>query len=400
MRRITAIILAILLLLSGCSLIERISDAPSVTPPTAYTAEYASNWAYACLSSDQQLNYGAIYTAVREGFATDAAVTLDASDVTYNGIRVELPNPVGTEDEIRELYQAFMQDNPVFFYIGNAYGYHGVTVGGDRLYDTLILTYTMTASERAAAQMTFFRERDAMLGLLDSSMTAFEKELTLHDALLDRCRYHDAAAADTRNPAYRQAFTAYGALVEGNAVCEGYAYAMQYLLTQAGIPATVVIGYDAEDGEPHMWNAVLLDGKPYYLDPTWNDGASPLTYTFFNVTTDEVLKSHRLGDETIGIPTAVETEHNYYRMTGSYLDTMDQKKIAEHVAALLASNREIIHLRFAPTVFDNAFFFVKNAAWFTETVNACLPVGVPPLYAYELLYDENYNTVTICKKTS
>ena len=60
---------------------------------------------------------------------------------------------------------------------------------------------------------------------------AFSKELTLHDAVAARCTYDEEAAA-SENPAsaYPNAFTVYGALVEGRAlhirggafsVCEG-----------------------------------------------------------------------------------------------------------------------------------------------------------------------------------
>lgn len=400
MRRIAAFTLVMLLLFSGCSFVDEINESPPTALNVAYAAEYENNWAYACLSADQQANYGAIYTAVRDGFATDDVVTLKASGETYPGIRIKLPRPLGTESEIQQLYQAFMQDNPVFFYIGNAYGYGGVMVGGANRYDTVTLTYTMTAAQRANARAAFYKERDELLGLLNSSMTVFEKELTLHDALLARCRYNDEAAADMDNEENFNAFTAYGALVEGDVVCEGYAHAMQYLLNQAGIPATVVIGYDAESGEPHMWNAVSLNGKQYYLDPTWNDNDSQIAYTFFNVTTADLQGSHRIGNETLGVPTTAETAHNYYRMTGNYLDTLDQKEIAEHVAGALTAGERVIHLRFSPETFENAFFFVQNAAWFTETVNACLPVGARPLHAYQLIYNENYNTVMICKKTS
>lgn len=401
MKRIVAAVLATLLLFSGCSLIEKIGDlSPTTAPNDAYLAEYKDGWAYACLSAEQQSNYGAVYAAVRDGFGTDATVTLDNSGTTYCGISITLPEPVKTDTDIRELYQAFTQDNPAFFHLGNAYGYSGITVAGTNIYDTLTLTYTMTAEERAAAQTALHKQRDELLGLLREPMTDFDKELVLHDALLSRCEYNDAAAADTQNEIYANAFTAYGALVEGSAVCEGYAHAMQYLLHHANIAATVVIGYDAETGEPHMWNAVVLDGKRYYLDPTWNDGGSEITYTFFNVTTADMVTSHRTGDETLGVEITADTEHNYYRMTGNYLDTMDQKKIAEHVAGILTAGKDTAHLRFSPETYDNALFFIQNAAWFTETVNACLPVGVLPLHAYWLISDEKYNTVTICKKTS
>ena len=68
--------------------------------------------------------------------------------------------------------------------------------------------------------------------------------------------------------------SAYGALVRGYAVCEGYAKAYALLMERAGIPCLLVNGYllsDSGNYEPHMWNDVEIDGKHYAVDPTTND---------------------------------------------------------------------------------------------------------------------------------
>lgn len=64
------------------------------------------------------------------------------------------------------------------------------------------------------------------------------------------------------------AFHAYGALMEGQAVCQGYAYAFKMLCDQAQIPCWIVTGYYKE---PHAWNYVLLNGNYYQVDITWDD---------------------------------------------------------------------------------------------------------------------------------
>ena len=58
------------------------------------------------------------------------------------------------------------------------------------------------------------------------------------------------------------AFHAYGALMKGKSVCQGYAYAFKLLCDQAQIPCWIVTGYYGD--EPHAWNYVWLDGA-YYL---------------------------------------------------------------------------------------------------------------------------------------
>lgn len=52
-------------------------------------------------------------------------------------------------------------------------------------------------------------------------------------------------------------------------VCEGYSRAFKTLCDACGISCVISDGLG--DGEPHMWNYVLIDDKWYGVDVTWND---------------------------------------------------------------------------------------------------------------------------------
>ena len=54
-------------------------------------------------------------------------------------------------------------------------------------------------------------------------------------------------------------YTAYGCLVEGRAVCAGYAKAFKLLLGRCGISCYYVVG--EAGGGKHGWNCVELDGN-------------------------------------------------------------------------------------------------------------------------------------------
>ena len=156
---------------------------------------------------------------------------------------------------------------------------------------------------------------------------------------------------------------------------------------------------DAASGDGHMWNAVRLEGEIYYLDPTWNDSEEDVRHTYFNVTSAELAESHRVHDETVGKVVAEGVEYNYFRMTDAYFETCDQKKIAARVARGLVRGEKEVQLRFSATAVEEALFFMRSSSWFMETVNAQSEKGDALLEAYHLFYEENYNTVTICKKT-
>lgn len=64
-----------------------------------------------------------------------------------------------------------------------------------------------------------------------------------------------------------QVYTSYGAFVNGNAVCQGYALAFKVLMDRAGIDCC----YVNSKAISHGWNMVQLDGAWYHVDVTWDD---------------------------------------------------------------------------------------------------------------------------------
>ncbi|MBQ3489742.1 MAG: leucine-rich repeat protein, partial [Clostridia bacterium] len=60
----------------------------------------------------------------------------------------------------------------------------------------------------------------------------------------------------------------YAALIQKNAVCQGYATLYYRLMLELGVDCRYISG-DA-DGERHGWNIVYLDGKYYNMDATWD----------------------------------------------------------------------------------------------------------------------------------
>ena len=93
----------------------------------------------------------------------------------------------------------------------------------------------------------------------------YERICCFHDHLIENCDYSEEG---------EDAHSAYGALVEGRAVCEGYSKAFSLLCEAAGIPCLPVSGIaNSRDSgtEAHQWNKVYLDGEWYNVDCTWDD---------------------------------------------------------------------------------------------------------------------------------
>lgn len=97
--------------------------------------------------------------------------------------------------------------------------------------------------------------------------TDYQKILTIHDYLVDNVAYEQTV---TKHNIYNM----YGALVNKEAVCEGYAKAFKYLMDRAGIKCIVVIGVATDsksETQNHAWNYVELAGVWYGIDVTWDD---------------------------------------------------------------------------------------------------------------------------------
>ncbi|WP_026525111.1 transglutaminase domain-containing protein [Butyrivibrio sp. MB2005] len=129
-----------------------------------------------------------------------------------------------------------------------------------------------------------------------------ERAKLLHDKLVELVTYKHG----------QEHQTAYGALINHECVCNGYAHAYQLLLNCAGIEAIVQYGYGA--GEQHAWNQIQLqDNEWYEVDSTWDDpdDETVVQYTYYLITSaqmDGYFHEHFGRDE--------ELEYDYNPYTG------------------------------------------------------------------------------------
>ncbi len=247
------------------------------------------------------------------------------------------------EEEIRLVLEAFRQDQPEVFWLGNAFSYASLP-GGMQL--ELYALYPAGACR--AMQAALIQRAQEMLEGLTQEMQPFERELFLHDALLAGCVYQETPGGKEESP---MLFTAYGALVEGHAVCEGYAAAVQLLLRAAGLPVRQVNG--AAGGTPHAWNAVELEGEWYHLDATWNATAGACRYDYFNITSEAILTDHTIAPDyaalsprqlcgeqgkpalfNLSLPDCGGTAQNYFTRRALPLKGMNAENDALMIAAL------------------------------------------------------------------
>ncbi|MDF1618363.1 transglutaminase domain-containing protein [Petrocella sp. FN5] len=196
-----------------------------------------------------------------------------------------------------------MNQVPMYSSVINSYK---ITQRGNDL--MIAIEYTITKPE---LEMAKNKAKEVVGQIITSHMSDFEKELAIHDYIVHQVTYDQSPVL---NPAV---FTIYGALIDGRAVCHGYAEAFQYMAYLAGLNTKIVFGTAKVDGVDigHAWNMIELDGKYYHVDTTWNDpvsslGSHNITYDYFNVTDQDLMATHSWNKSEYVQGTG--TYYNYY----------------------------------------------------------------------------------------
>jgi Uncharacterized protein involved in cytokinesis, contains TGc (transglutaminase/protease-like) domain len=219
----------------------------------------------------------AIYCAIAD------AVTNVQKSVSFN---TELPPA-----QVEKIYEYDVSDHAEVFY-NNGVAYQYTQYGNFYTYKiTFKYKYGGSKSKIESMRAQLRQKALSMLNAVKSASTDLSKEKALHDALVKGCSYDVRAAQNSA--AYPDSYSAYGALVKSKAVCQGYAQAMDLLLSSCGIKSLYVSG--EANGGSHAWNEVQIGGKWYSLDATFDDpvytdssgnytGENSVGYTYFNFT--------------------------------------------------------------------------------------------------------------------
>ena len=410
-KRLLALVLCILLLvpMNGCSgeaLRDGIRDilrpSEKAADPTVYLEEFRTKDRYERLSPDLQSCYGSLYTALCKQFSKDTTVRIALDDAEteseYPGLSAVLPVRLFSSAEVKTVFEALLHDNPQFFYLSYNYGLEGKQRDGVTYFDRIKLIYHMDLPTRTAAKKELDTTVDAIFAAIPETQDAFTRELYLHDALAGRCTY-DATAAKEDYAYAPLAYSAYGALADGHAVCSGYAFAMLLLLQKAGFDATVVNGNVRETGESHLWNLVTVDGERYYLDATWDDNNDELRHNYFNITTAQLEQTHSVfAEEAAYLEPCTATAANYFVRTGAYIDSYHRQDIAAAIAAAVKDGKSVIELSFAADKYNSALLFLKNSTLTCQMVDAILAPDGLALWDYALEVRMKEHLLALLKK--
>ncbi len=229
--------------------------------------------------------------------------------------------------DVSVAYKALLCDNPQFFWLPSSYM---IAKSGKKVCVAFKLSgngfendYLVSKEQKSAMEITFNQKVLEITASANTLESDFDKELYIHDYLCQNTLYNSEGG--------ERIYTAYGAIVDGVCVCEGYSRACELLLRKVGIPCGLV--YGEYDSKPHMWNYVLIGGSIYHLDVTWDDDETVgQLHEYFNITTEEALITHTIYDAfdvkkdygnsdsyyNFLTPVCTDTKDNYYERNQLY----------------------------------------------------------------------------------
>lgn len=309
--------------------------------------------------------------------------------------------------DISLVRHALVADHPEIFWLPN---YYITATGNDDNGDPAALmmfsssadvspSFLVSRSEKAEME----NELKSAVSNIASQVTAtdpFEIELQLHDLLCGLVTY----STDSSDP---MIYSAYGALVNGKALCEGYSRAMQLLLHHFNIPCTTVTGIAEGDG--HMWNQVSIGSNWYNLDVTWNDTSSEfVSHEYFNLSDADISKDHTFSKDFYELtesefangtlafnfskPVCESTTNSYFTKRGFVFSKDNVSDLAKHI---YNSADQMIEVRFVDSAFKDEFN--RNVSAYLESINSELLLQSADLDYYIGRYSVSSLTVKFYK---
>ncbi len=213
--------------------------------------------------------------------------------------------PYTTEDGIA-IQNLIWHGTPVLFHV-NGIGFSG----SNGIIQYVYFTYHYDADtykQMYAKCVAAAQEMTADL-VNNKAMTDVTKALILHDRIIANCEY-DLEGVNSGNIS-NESQEMYGVLVDGVATCQGYAYTYMYLLREVGIDSYIC----SSETMRHDWNIVILNGKKYHVDVTFDDPVQDVTgrvYHDYFLLSTAALKAADHNYNDFDTSPSDKTYDNYY----------------------------------------------------------------------------------------
>lgn len=298
---------------------------------------------YDRLNQDEKKIYKAIYKGIMnfQEYVTVPGVTLNDNKVGW-------------------IYHYVLWDNPFIFSVGEYAMWNAVSPDNKQI--------RMTVLCDSETEKEYRRELESVVNQILAApklktMTDFQKEVFVHDFIINNVEYDKTLG---NNGARIEPYTAYGALVQKKAVCEGIAKATKLLLNLLDVKCIVVSG--KFDGHGHSWNIVKLDDWAYNLDVTMDMGRivhkGMMRYNYFNFRDADIRNYTR--DNNDYLPECKAIGNSYMVKAGGFVSNYERLK--NYIEKSLKKKKNCLYFKMNKNVQGEEFEYTSFSE-FQDIVN-------------------------------
>ncbi len=365
MKKIACLILALCVLLTGCSILEELLEVESTKAPIPDSdiVQYRELRYFVNRLDDASLaNFCALYQSI-QNFEEICRLPYPATtlrmSVLMNMLKYECP----------ELMQLDLTQE---------YTYYTV----DDMVERVQLPYGMdpeTYPTCAASCKKVLEELDRMT----QGMTDRDKELAVYNYIAQKCTYSDTA---------ENAANAYGALVAGAAKCDGIAMGLKWALEYLGIPCAAIAGDPVDGGVGHAWNVVCLDGQWYDVDLTADVGEENMKYGACNVSDtwirDQYLVKSRF--TYFGpLPGSDTMEQSYHVLAGSYVKAGETPDLEQLLLDSYKTGETVL------IQFEDSNDYQMFLQGLEEQIGELAAAHALNAFCWRTIYQESYKVISV-----
>lgn len=283
--------------------------------------------------------------------------TLGVYKQLYNGFlnfkeEIDITDNVIDKEDIGGLLELCISTSPEISYINQDYT---VSIDSDDYVTAVTVKYSKTREQTDKENAQTESRINEIISEISHDWGEYEKVKYFHDTIIKNCTYSENG---------ENAYSAYGCLCEGQAVCEGYTKAMLLLCRRVNIKCIPVVGkgVSSNSWQPHMWNKIMIDGNWYNFDLTWDDPVSDfekdyVRYDYFGLDDEKMNKDH-IPDEKkyMNFPGASSENADYFVRNNLYCTAETDKSefISKAVMQAVVSGDKYVRMKCADEeIFDS-----------------------------------------------
>ena len=220
-----------------------------------------------------------------------------------------------TENDLTTMMYLLNYDCPELIHVSG--DYHPMfSTNPDKPIEGVGLFYTMEKDEYVTARGELNDYIEKLMSRVEGQ-DEYRIEKAVYDEIFRNCTYNE-------NTEYSG--SVYGALICGQARCEGICKSLMWCLRRLGIECLCVSGSQTWNStalySDHSWNIVRLGGKYYHLDLTLDnmrtsdDMVTNPNYGFFNCNDAFVMGNREINQVfcSLGIPECDSMDLNYHEV--------------------------------------------------------------------------------------